>query len=179
MKEKMPVGTEAATPWDSLAAVYSGLKRKEDEPLPRASATQAGHAGLGKALVFNNVVQAGERTKHCHLTHTLYTLVLFPPKRTRKIWSGRRGGGGGLKSLSRPTAARAIQNRSKHMITKDPSISSSLDRNAWCCCSGVRGSAYPAWPATTQPHASMSGKCHPPRQQAVEHAGAAKAQPLA
>lgn len=32
------------------------------------------------------------------------------------------------------------QKSSKHMITKDPSMSSRRDRNAWCCCSGVRAS---------------------------------------
>ena len=32
-------------------------------------------------------------------------------------------------------------------MTKEPSIRSSLDRNAWCCCSAVSGSAKPPWPA--------------------------------
>lgn len=29
----------------------------------------------------------------------------------------------------------------QHIITKEPSISRRRDKNAWCCCSGVKGSA--------------------------------------
>ena len=127
------------------AAPHAGARgapplRRSTRALPLSEQQEAhddlqseGGGGAGQQGAVSEATHAGQGSSRCREAHAAgaAAAACMPAPASRASWQTQ-------------AAASAAVCRA---LTNEPSMSSRRERKAWCCCSGVSGSAYPPLPA--------------------------------